>query len=47
MDTPAVNAILAQIDTDFVGFSNSVPSINAVIDQIAAAYNLTDVKDQL
>ena len=47
MDTPAVTALLAQIDTDFVGFSNSVPSINAVIDQIATAYNLTDVKDQL
>ena len=47
MDTPAVSALLAQIDTDFVGFSNSVPSINTVIDQIATAYNLTDVKDQL
>ncbi len=47
MGTNDVTALLTQIDSDFVGFSNSVPSINAVIDQIAAAFNLTDVKDQL
>ncbi|MDG1841883.1 MAG: DUF4856 domain-containing protein [Crocinitomicaceae bacterium] len=47
MNTSSVSALLTQIDTDFVGFSNSVLSINTVIDQIANAYNLTDVKDQL
>tara|TARA_Y100000385_G_C13079198_1_gene632991 strand:+ start:18 stop:1187 length:1170 start_codon:yes stop_codon:yes gene_type:complete len=47
MGTNDVTALLTQIDTDFVGFSNSVPLINAVIDQIAAAFDLTSVKDQL
>ena len=47
MGTNDVTALLTQIDSDFVGFSNNIPAINTIIDQIAVAFNLTDVKDQL
>ena len=47
MGTNDVTVLLTQIDSDFVGFSNNIPAINTIIDQIAVAFNLTDVKDQL
>tara|TARA_B100001287_G_scaffold73544_1_gene61057 strand:- start:580 stop:2043 length:1464 start_codon:yes stop_codon:yes gene_type:complete len=46
--TPAqVMDLLNQIDSDFEGFSNSIQSINAVIDMIASASGLEAVADSL
>ena len=42
-----INIILADIDTDFVGFTQSVVSINSVIDQIALAIGLDSYKNDL
>ena len=40
-----VMALVSQIEADVAGFSQNTMSINAVIDQVAAAAGLTDKKD--
>jgi hypothetical protein len=47
MSSADINTILAGIDADFVGFSQSVVDINAIIDQIASATGLESVKNDL
>ena len=40
-----VMALVSQIEADVAGFSQNTMSINAVIDQVAAAAGLSDKKD--
>ena len=47
MSSAVINTILADIDADFVGFSQSVSAINLKIDQIASATGLESVKNDL
>jgi hypothetical protein len=47
LSTADINTILSTIDADFVGFSQSVVNINAIIDQIATATGLESVKNDL
>jgi len=47
LNSATVNALLTQIDTDFQGFTQSVTSINSVIDSIAGATGLDSYKNDL
>ena len=45
MSSADVMALISQIEADVAGFSQNTMSINAVIDQVAAAAGLSDKKD--
>jgi hypothetical protein len=45
MSSADVMALVNQIEPAVTGFTMSVTSVNAVIDQVAAATGLTDKKD--
>jgi hypothetical protein len=45
MSSADVMALVSQIEPAVAGFTQSTMSINAVIDQVAAAAGLTDKKD--